>query len=259
MKNQTIHTLGADPEFFIENNNKLISIVGLLGGTKDNPQYLDDTGSFTCQEDNVAAEYNIPASPTKELFIQNIQWPIKAIAAMLGTNKFNISTKASGIFETDQLQTPQSQEFGCDPDYNAWTVSINDKPIHPNKNFRTCGGHIHFGLSKNERNIHNIMRIIRNMDETLGVWSVITDPDTERRNLYGKSGAFRPQPHGGEYRVLSNFWIFNTELVSEVWDRTQLAINSPEIDPQKGKTIQKIINTGNINAARLYLKTNGLS
>lgn len=259
MSNQPTHTLGADPEFFIELNNKLYSIVGLLGGSKHKPKPLDKDGLFTCQEDNVAAEYNIPASKTKEEFIWNIQWPINEIANLLGTKNFTISTKASGVFDKKQLQTPESQEFGCDPDFDAWALAVNNKPYCANKNFRTCGGHIHFGLTQEEQTQENIIRIIRNMDETLGVWSVIVDQDTERRKLYGKAGAFRFQPHGGEYRVLSNFWIFHPELISEVWDRTQFAINKPEIDPQKGKEVQQIINTGNINAARLYLSTNGLT
>ena len=246
--------LGADPEFFIKDKNgKFHSIIGLIGGSKHKPKYIDDNGDFKIQEDNVAAEYNIPPSYTKEQFVQNILWPQKYIAALLGTDKFTISKAASAKFPPGQLKHPKAQEFGCDPDYNAYTLEMNVKPECEDKTFRTCGGHIHVGLD--DKSPENLIRVIRAMDAVVGVWSVIADKDTKRRVLYGKAAAFRPQPHGVEYRTLSNFWIFNKALIEEVWDRTQHALT---LDiPQNGEFIAHIINTGNKDAAREYLKANG--
>jgi hypothetical protein len=95
------------------------------------------------------------------------------------------------------------------------------------------------------------------MDKFLGVWSVVRDQDNLRRKLYGKSGSFRPQPHGCEYRTLSNFWIFDPELIGEVWDRTQMAVGHNELIETKsneGKLIQHIINKGDKEKALEYLK-----
>ena len=58
-------TIGADPECFIvvrdkHNGDTPYPIVGMLGGTKDNPLVIAD--GYAVVEDNVMAEFNIPAS-----------------------------------------------------------------------------------------------------------------------------------------------------------------------------------------------------
>lgn len=250
-------TLGADPEFFIKQGNDLISIEGLLGGTKENPKVIDDHGDFKIQEDNVAAEYNIPASYTKEQFIKHILWPQDYIKALLGAKNITIYPKASASFPEKELYSMQAQTFGCEPDYNAWSGEMNDRPYCEDWTFRSCGGHVHFGTENKDE--ENIKRIIQNMDKTLGVWSVIVDEDNKRRQLYGKAGSFRYQKHGGEYRVLSNYWIFSPELISEVWDRAQLANTLEKQSKEEGELLQRIINTGDKDAAKKYCKSYGLS
>lgn len=250
-------TLGSDPEFFISDKaGRLKSIIGLLGGTKEEPKWLDDFGGFKVQEDNVAAEYNIPASFTREQFIQHIEWPQKVIAKMIGADKYDIVNLASASFPKEELNHPKAQEFGCDPDFNAWkNGQENKKPACKDKTFRTAGGHVHIGIK--DKSPWNILRIIRNMDKFLGVWSVVADTDDKRRQLYGKSGSFRPQPHGTEYRTLSNFWIFNKDLIGEVWDRTQQAVGHETLIDHKsaeGKLIQHIINKGDKAAALDYMR-----
>lgn len=252
-------TLGADPELFIQTHDgRMKSIIGLLGGTKTNPMIIDDNGLFKVQEDNVAAEYNIPPSGTRESFIQNILWPQRAIAAILGTDKFQLCKLASASFPEDELHHEKAKEFGCDPDLNAWSLQYNPKPECNDKTFRTAGGHVHIGMD--DRNPQEVIRIIRAMDKHLGVWSVLVDTDDQRRKLYGKAGAFRPQPHGCEYRSLSNFWIFDEALIGEVWDRTQAAVNHDMIETDSGEAamLQHIINTGDKATARSYLKTHRL-
>ena len=92
------------------------------------------------------------------------------------------------------------------------------------------------------------------------VYTVVWDTDDQRRQLYGKAGAFREQPHGVEYRTLSNFWIFSKDLISEVYDRIQAAINHPliETNSEEGKLIQQIINTNDKLSAKSYLQAAGL-
>jgi hypothetical protein len=250
-------TLGSDPEFFIQDKNgKLKSIIGMLGGSKKKPVYMDDFRKFKMQEDNVAAEYNIPPAKTKEDFISYILWPQEAIARIIGTNK--ISYLASASFPKEELLDPRAQEFGCDPDFNAWTYRENPKPVCNDPTFRTAGGHIHLGIK--DKSPSEIIRVIRNMDKVLGVWSVITDKDDKRRQLYGKAGSFRPQKHGCEYRTLSNFWIFDKELIGDVWDRTQKAVTLPMIedDSDEAKLIQHCINNNDKETARNYLNYQGL-
>ena len=63
------------------------------------------------------------------------------------------------------------------------------------------------------------------MDWHVGVWSTEIDLDKTRRLLYGKAGACRYKTYGVEYRTLSNFWVLDTNLRREVWDRTISACN----------------------------------
>lgn len=254
------YSLGADPELFLcTKENKLKSSIGLIGGSKTNPKIIDDLGLFKIQEDNVAAEYNIPPSFNKKQFVEHILWPQEYISKLIGTKKYKIYKKASAYFPEEELKDPKALEFGCDPDYNAWTLSINEKPYCSNKTFRTAGGHIHFSLP-NPDDPWEVIRAIRNMDHYIGVWSVITDTDKERKILYGKAGCFRPQKHGGEYRTLSNFWIFDVKLIEEIWDRAMMALQDNNLieNPKQIEVIQEIINTNDSNAAKQYLKTNGL-
>jgi hypothetical protein len=83
----------------------------------------------------------------------------------------------------------------------------------------------------------------------LGLWSVIRDPDTKRRELYGKAGAFRFKPYGVEYRVLSNFWLHTPDRMEYVWHLVRGALGCrTEPDP----LLQDIINSSNVSAAKEF-------
>lgn len=253
-------TIGADPEFFIKDKDeKLKSIIGLLhGGSKHNPVSIDDHGDFKMLEDNVAAEYNIPPTADKDRFIQNVLFPQRAIQAIIGTKNYTISSKASASFPEEELQDKLAWVFGCEPDYNAWTASANEKPECADPNFRSCGGHVHVGYDW-KNNFEDILRKVKNMDVWLGLWSVIVDPDQERKKLYGKAGAFRPKEYGFEYRVLSNFWIFNENLISEVYERTAKALEEDrDFVEKEANQIVQIINEGNVDAARNFARNYGI-
>lgn len=254
-------TIGADPEFFAKDmeGETVRSVIGLLhGGNKHNPVAIYDNHDFKMLEDNVAAEYNIPPTDDKETFIKNILWPQEAIASILKTKNYTISTKASASFPDEELQNKLAWVFGCEPDYNAWTETTNENPSCDDPNFRSCGGHVHVGYDW-QGNIEDVFRKVKNMDAWLGVWSVIVDPDTKRRQLYGKAGAFRPKQYGFEYRVLSNFWIFNKNLISEVFDRTKQALEeNRDFVEKESSQIIKIINEGNVDAARNFARTYGI-
>jgi len=247
-------SLGADPEFFVmDKQGNVKSIIGKLGGTKECPKYITDTKEgFAVQEDNVAAEYNIPATHKKAHFFGNIKFPQDAIRTILGTDNFSISHESAISFPTQELNTPESWIFGCEPDYDAWNMCVNTKPTAADKNLRTAGGHVHVGVPLD--NTEEMVELVRAMDLHLGVWSVIADKNgTKRRELYGKAGAFRPKPYGLEYRVLSNFWIFNEDHCNSVWDLTERSIafvkEKKTLDKQLSKQIQHCINTGDKDVA----------
>ena len=69
--------------------------------------------------------------------------------------------------------------------------------------------------------------MIQYMDLLLGNLSILLDrspASAVRKELYGKSGAYRPTPYGCEYRTLSNFWASHPKLVSLAYDLTERAL-----------------------------------
>jgi len=52
---------------------------------------------------------------------------------------------ASQTVPTSELQSDQAKLFGCDIDYNAYTMKANPKPKGTSTNLRSAGFHIHVG------------------------------------------------------------------------------------------------------------------
>lgn len=171
--------------------------------------------------------------------------------------KFEFSEDSALVFDEIQLMHPKAMEFGCEPDYNAWTKQINPRPRAADAALRSAGGHVHVGTKEDP------IEVIRAMDLFVGCPSILKDKGTLRRQLYGKAGAFRQKRYGCEYRTLSNFWIFKDELIKWVYDQTAKAIDFVEsgetIDPKHGEIIQECINNSNEKAYELLRATYGLT
>jgi hypothetical protein len=249
--------LGCDPEMFLADvQGQLKSSCGKIGGSKIQPQPLPMLGDgYAVQEDNVAIEFNIPAAETARDFVDSISRTIKVLGdgvnASLG---FHLDRRSAALFPKEELESEAARVFGCDPDYNAWTGKVNPKPKADDETLRSCGGHVHVGFDKGKIGGRRLMKM---MDLFLGVPSVIMDEGDLRKQLYGKAGAYREKDYGFEYRVLSNFWIWNPKLVKWVWDQSARAIDwtvSPmDIDSEK-EAIVSAINNNDKNAAMALVK-----
>lgn len=212
-----MYTVGADPELFFKNQEGLFSVVGILGGSKTNPFPIGN--GCAIQEDNVAAEFCIPPANDAREFVASINYALKNIqerAEKLGLSLATLT--ASGEFKKEQLNNRQARTFGCDPDFNAYTLQANPRPRTDNKLLRSAGGHVHVGTDK------DIIAVVRTLDLLLGVPSVLLDSDEERRKLYGKAGCYRQKPYGVEYRTLSNFWIWDNKTIEWVYHRVGEAL-----------------------------------
>lgn len=263
-------TVGADPEFFFEQNGLLKSAIDRLGGVKHAPRPLGRDGFFVL-EDNVAAEFNIPPAETCEEFVNSIQWGINTIAKEVTHFGYSPSTKASALFPPNELSDPRAKVFGCDPDFNAWDMgNPNPRPHAKDERLRSCGGHIHVGWPEDcglDR-----FKLIQLMDLYLGVPSVIMDEDTGRRELYGKAGSFRTRSYGAEYRTLSNFWIHNPDYTEWAYNQTIRAAHEalkfgPDSNDQYrkfmeafdlGESIQACINESNVDMAQALVSAYNL-
>ncbi len=236
--------IGADPEFFLEMEGKFISAINKVGGSKDHPEPIGN--GCAVQEDNVAVEFCIPPSDNAKAFYNSIMYSLSQIKERIP--EFTFSKVASAEFDDNELAHPRAMEFGCEPDFNAWTGRKNPRPHAPNHKLRSAGGHVHVGdvTDLNKR------QLIQAMDLFHGVPSVKLDPDTVRRKLYGKAGAFRPKTYGVEYRTLSNFWIWDKGLVDWVYHQTSRAVDFVRsgnvLSKEDGTLIQDAINKGNLEA-----------
>lgn len=241
---------GADPELFLrdENNNPLPSI-GLIGGSKSHPRQLG--GGFALQEDNVTVEFNIPPAKSKEQFATSIGYVLEYLRQEVSAKNFSLDISPTMEFEEWQLQHPQAQELGCEPDYNAWSGRINPRPLAP-PTLRSSGGHLHIGYDNPTKELSR--EIVRVHDLFVSVPSIIYDNDMKRRQIYGKAGAHRIKKYGVECRTFSNFWIKSEELTNWVYEQSEKAINfineGREISQEDARKIIACVNTGNMDLVR---------
>jgi hypothetical protein len=259
-------TYGSDPELFVfsEEQDKIVSSIGLIGGSKETPLPIKDAPGFYVQEDNVLAEFNIPPVLSKVGFVDNIHKGIEHVKNVL-PKKYTVRIQSSHNFEPEQLNNEKDMEMGCDPDWNAWSDTINTPPpIELVPTLRSSGGHLHIGY-KNADKALNIL-LVKMLEVFLGVPSTILDRDMKRRILYGRAGSFRhkdsPFMWGVEYRTLSSFWLRSKTLTGWVYDNAKLAIEAINNDRlhylKEEDFIVSTINNGDAEAAQLFVEQHNI-
>lgn len=269
MKNRV--TLGTDPEFFMKKGDRYVSSIPHIPGTKHEPASLPNGG--TIQRDNVAVEFaTLPANDGAD-FVEKVRSCMRDALSLIPSDH-TLVVEPSATFDEDQLDHPEAQEFGCDPDYNAYTVEMNEKPWCGNSGFRSCGAHIHVGgLDDDGKPIKGLeflqdfkgkIAMVKGMDLFHGAVSTLLDSSeasVKRRELYGKAGCHRPTPYGVEYRVLSNYWMKTPNLVmlmASMTDDVIAMITSGKLEAileEVGEDeLQNVINNGDVAAAEKIIE-----
>ena len=234
-------TIGADPELFLQDQaGHFVSAIGKFGGTKQRPKPLTGIPGCFIQEDNVAVEFNIPPVVTTHAFVKNVRACLSEIEKRAAAFNLKLAIVPAAVFDKAQLNHPNALHFGCDPDFNVWTLAINPPPNTTNKRLRSCGGHIHIGYPG------DWVGLGRAMDLFVGCPSIVFDPDKNRRKLYVKAGTVRKKPYGLEWRTASNYWLKSKDLMEMVFSQTLAAIafveNKREIPVDAGRAIINCIN-----------------
>lgn len=201
--------IGGDPEFFLQHNEALTSSRGLLGGSKNEPRKLEH-GSV--QEDNIMLELNLQPASTLQEFNGNIQALLNEVRSHLAGTQTALLVHSPEVLLTNELKMRhEAQEFGCEPDYNAWTGRRNKTPKLEIDEWRYAGGHIHVSVDQvlNKAQQRNIVKWY---DVSVGLYCTINDTGERRASVYGTAGRFRYTKYsegvtGIEYRVPSNFWV----------------------------------------------------
>lgn len=240
-----IFTLGADVEYFaVDHTGVLRSLVGKIGGTKHEP-IRPKAKPGVISEDNVAVEYAIDIAKSVEQFVDFNSNMKRYIRQLVSKQSLTLLEIPFGEFREEELQTPESRQAGCDPDFCAWDGGkMNIAPDLNETNYRSAGGHIHFGL---EIAPQEVLQFVKICDLVFGL-GTLSYENKDRKALYGKAGCFRRKPYGIEYRTLSNAWAGYPDNISylftqleEMWKKNRDVTIRPEV--------QKAINDHNLDLA----------
>ena len=214
--------VGADPELFVKEGDRFVSGHGMVDGTKANPLRVENGA---VQVDGTALEFNIDPAANEDEFVNNLTSVMKQLGDMTGRELHAIPTATYGS-EYMATLPEEALELGCDPDFNAYENGAANPRPDGNVDFRTGGGHVHIGWTK-DMDVgdpgHNeaCQMLVRELDITLGLASMLWDEDEKRRELYGKAGAYRVKPYGVEYRSLSNAWLRSETCMRFVYKAVQ--------------------------------------
>lgn len=250
--------LGSDPELFIVNNRtkEVVSSIGLIPGEKGKPWTEGLPEGYGLEIDNILAEFNIPPCRTKEEWIHHMNYMKDFIRNFVKQRNpdYDLMHVASAHVNPDILNNEIAQLFGCSVSYNAYTEMPNPRPEGDKTNLRSAGVHLH--CSYDNPNVFDNLNIIKYFDAYLGIPSVIMDPDTERRSLYGKAGDFRMCSYGAEWRVLSGYFLSNDETIGFMWDQAMKAIDAYNnfVEIPNEIIVQRTINNSDINNAKKLCK-----
>lgn len=226
----TAVSVGADPEFFLKIGDTFISGHNFASaGTKEHPRKMASGGAI--QRDGVALEVNVLPAFTEQHFVENF----RGIVHDLNTVIRNWSREAYLVaepvaeFKKEFIERlpPSVRALGCEGDFNAYELGPNPAP-DSSVSFRTGAGHLHVGWTDGAEGIEHFEKcaaLVRQLDYTVGLRTLLFDAEPRRRRLYGKAGAFRPKKYGVEYRTPSNAWCASEDTARAMYKGVILAVD----------------------------------
>ena len=245
-----LKAVGSDPEFFLEDGKgKFIPACGLIGGSKEEPQFFNKDGFSAVLEDNVMVEFNTKPARNRYEFSQHVYLAMNHAISIAEQKGLLASITPSAVFSPEFLCSSQAQEIGCLGDNNAWTGEANPRQTAADLGLvRVAGGHLHISYEFNGEmpDKQDREKLIRYLDLGLGVPFTWMDRDDTRRRFYGKAGAYRAKDYGVEYRTLSNYWLRDERLMDFVFDQIEWTFNvlnmGMAMEPAIERMVQQAIN-----------------
>jgi len=231
--------VGTDPEIFVENSKGYIIPAFKFLQPKEKPGKTSAAlpyGGYPMYWDGFAAEFETSPQNCLAWTCDSTYSGIKSV--MMEARKYNkncrLSAKTVIRLTSRKLKSedPAHILLGCAPSFNAY--GLVSKPLISKKVFiRSTGGHIHFGIKHRIKTPDDAIKIVKVLDAILAVACVSLFENYDvarRREYYGLVGEYRLPPHGLEYRVLSNAWIFHPLLMNLVFDLARKCVLIAEKD-----------------------------
>lgn len=236
--------VGSDPELFLwdSKNNEYASahIFADELGDKTSPKAV--TGGKV-HVDGLALEINPDPADNEKDFMTNIYRTVASLRELI-PEQYELKWTSTARFQTERMKLiPFSHlRLGCEPDFNAYTRTVNPSPsaVGENFNLRTAGGHIHVGWTRDKdlfdpNHFKTCCEIVKYLDYYVGLKANSYDSSEERRKLYGRAGSFRPKPYGLEYRTPSNVWassmIYQRVIFRAVREAVKAAMTQRKLHP----------------------------
>jgi hypothetical protein len=220
-------TLGCDPEIFVSYEvGKVRKRRVVVGSEAILPPNDPKRTAARLVRDGVQVELHPDYSWCRANLSNSIQACFRQldIAVKTASKRLNLDLKVDfrsvvRLSKGDLAKmSPETRQLGCQPSKNVY----GRKHIQKDGTkylIRSAAGHIHLGSEALTKGKIDHEKLIKIMDVLVGNTSVMIDRDqlaAERRKVYGRAGEWRVQPHGIEYRTLSNFWLHNYRLMSLV-------------------------------------------
>jgi len=231
---------GADPEIFLRSKKtgRIIGselVIPQEGIQVNSNEGLTYRGKIV--RDGVQVELQPYPASCRQTFSHNVKQLLLKLEEVATAANCELCYDTVVTMEEKELArlSPKSRVLGCQPSENIYGPSPigvpSDYPV------RSAGGHIHLGYPRTSEhtsgthavlNTRPVERLIALMDICVGIPGVILDRSeraAERRQVYGRAGEHRLQPHGIEYRTLSNFWLRAYPLSSLMLALARMAMN----------------------------------
>ena len=257
--------LGSDPEIFVlRGNGELFYAFEFL-----DPEKKDKTeDGNSVYPDGFQAEFTVTPSPFAIDTVKSIRLGLAKLIELARKKDAKARLSSDTVVPVDLkvMQTLPLEfcEFGCMPSYNIYQIA-GMGGSGPDTPWRFGGGHIHIGdedlVQKTDADYY---KVVRNLDAILGMVGVSLAENLDnpiRRRYYGLPGEHRRPPHGLEYRVLSNFWIFSPTLAIIILQLARNVVTFTKVDDHvawkaEEEEITEAIITGNVDLARKILSRN---
>jgi hypothetical protein len=252
-------TFGSDPEIFVVNANGGIACpVEMLPRPKEVLNLGPEGG---VNRDGIAFELNPAPSSDPAVVAANMAKLLQIGVGRLSDAGLHIVQSLSATIDDDM--PPDAYEFGCNPDYNAYTKEEYRCKLNPRKYLkRFAGGHISMGIDI-PMTFDQVCELVKLFDFYAGLRALFYIPRdevenaVERRLSYGAAGCFRHKNHLVEYRTPDSSWLWATGAYEEICSGMFLAFEAFMSGKRiaKPKTLRVAINNCDLHLARVLIQS----